>query len=695
MAVAFIDYLDWNEALAKHFFRREFAQQPVFLAVTPEILGDLAPNIDDPQAHFVECCRRGVGYDPPGDICVRAIEAQQKWDNNPDRDWPLVIGYLSLFALAAGLYDEDASTPTEYYDRLRQLTNHQGNFLKFDRMSGLWRAVSEWSRVEQQGRHGLLVENRFAQEHVGWPRSQVLLREGDRKELPRLFHTYGFIPERLPREDTLWAALLSWSWQRNGANALFKSNNLGEQRSVLVETVYAELARFDPDDHTLWNRPAPNRVLRENRQYELRLCLDNLNAGNGSVESRLRLFSAQGLLPAIVRLLSPLGGSSHWECDHASDGWSDYILANDDSYVKGTEVDWQNDTTLQIIDGGTVCLKARQVRFLTRSAERGWQETLQVPYGEQFLILSRDSAGASVEAWGRNACPQPLGLLTVTGLAEGWRLYQGKDAKHGYGDATHGGFALATETPFGIRLRGGLRAHLGNTFFASAPPDVYVNGIEHISATITCRKVDNKVDNNDEVAVTQDDDDKQLWHLENPECSGFFSIEANFGGEIKRLSFTLEVPSTQKTIDPPWRDGLGREPQSAYTGPRIAGALVAGDGFPRCPPSVPFRDPFTYLGRVRGQVSYMNQPGNTDENFPEWEPVWILRGTGQNQCEAIFVGGDHHYDYLTCPPTLDIANAYNLYHGDWRAWFDRNVKIHGTKEQHELWKRYREGVSKL
>jgi len=689
--VTFIDYLDWNEALAKYFFRREFAQQPVFLAVTPEILGVLAPDIDDPQAHFVRCCRRGVCDAPPGDICVRAIEAQREWDGNRDRDWPSVIGYLSLFALAAGLYDEDASTSNEYYDRLRQLTNHRGNFQQFDHMSRLWRAVSEWSRVEGQGRHGLLVENRFAQEHVGWPRSQVLLRERDRQELPRLFHTYGFIPERLPREDALWAALLSWRWERNGANALFNGNNFGEQRSVLVETVYAELARFDPDDHTLWNRPASNRALGENRQYELRLCLDNLSAGNASVQSRLRLFSAQGLLPAIVRLLSPLGGNNHWECDHASDGWSDYILGTDDDYVKGTEVDWQNGTTLKIIGGGRVCLKARQVRFLTRSAERGWQETLQVPHGEQFLILSRDSAGANVEAWGRNACPQPLRLLTVTGLAEGWRLYQGKDAEHGYGDATHGGFALATKTPFGIRLRGGLRAHLGNTFFASAPPDVYVNGVQHIGVTITCYNVDN----NDEVAVTQDDDDNQLWHLENPECSGSFLIEANFGGEIKRLSFALEVPSTQKIMNPPWRDGLGREPQSSYTGPRIAGALVADGDFPRCPPPVPFRDPFTYLGRIRGQVSHMNQPGNTDKNFPEWEPVWILRPLGQNQREAIFVGEDYHYDYSAYPPTLDIANAYNLYHGDWRALFGPNVKIHGTKEQQELWQQYRAGVNRL
>lgn len=687
----FIDYLDWNEALAKHFFRREFAQQPVFLAVTPEILCVLAPGIPSPQEHFVTCCLRGFHDAPPGEICARAIEAQREWDGSRDRDWPLVIGYLSLFALAAGLFDKDTLTSAQYYDRLRQLTKHHGEFPQFDQMLNLWKAVTKWSHQQQQGQLGLLVENRFAQIHVGWPRSQVLLRESDRKELPLLFHTYGFLPERPPREEAMWAALQAHHWIRNGANALFHGNDFCEQRSLLVETVYAELARFDPDNPDLWNQPAPNQVPGNSRQYELRLCLDNLNIAKASVQSRLRLFSAQGLLPLTVCFCPTRVNESHWECDAASDGWSDYILGADDDYVKGTEVDWQNDTTLKIIGGGTACLKGRSVRFLTRSAERGWQEMLQVPCSEQFLILCRDNAGANVEAWGKEACPQPLSLLTVTGLAEEWRLYQGKDAKHGYGDATQGGFTLATKTPFGIRLRGGLRSHLGNTFFAFAPPDVYVNGIEHTGGTVTCRNVDNDA----VVAVTQDGDDNQLWHLIKPECGGSFLIEANFSGEVKRLSFALEAPYVLQPTAPSWRDGLGREIQAAYTGPRVAGALVAGGDFPRCPPPVPFRDPFTYLGRIKGQVSYMNQHGNTNDDFPKWEPVWILRKIAQNQLEAIFVGEDCHYDYLAYPPTLDIANAYNLYHGDWSNSFVPGVVINGTAEEQVLWQQYRVGVRGL
>ena len=167
-------YLWWNDKLAAHFFRPEYSGRPVYLYVTESLLVDLGGA--NGKQDFLMAIHAGPSFVTPQGLCQTAYQSSLDWRQR-GRHFPPYIGYLGLFALAAGV--EGAFAPNAYYPRLRRLIGEApgGTLPSFHLMLDLWDDLERWSNQDKRGELGIFtVYVTRSWIHVGIPISQMLLR---------------------------------------------------------------------------------------------------------------------------------------------------------------------------------------------------------------------------------------------------------------------------------------------------------------------------------------------------------------------------------------------------------------------------------------------------------------------------------------------------------------------------------------
>lgn len=186
-----MDYLDWNEIIAQHFFSPDKAGQRVLLYVTRELIS----NLGNPEGvdSFIRAAKLGSSWGTKQGICANATASARDWRSR-DLEYPPYLGYLALFVAAANLEGDFA--PHAYYPRLRALLDEApsiGQYRGFDSMCALWNDLEVWSNVDKAGEWGIFRHQLYGKWiHVGLPVAQTLLSEDDLHALPDLFAQVGF-----------------------------------------------------------------------------------------------------------------------------------------------------------------------------------------------------------------------------------------------------------------------------------------------------------------------------------------------------------------------------------------------------------------------------------------------------------------------------------------------------------------------
>lgn len=480
-------YLQWNNALAAHFFRPEMAGRPVHLYVTDELLAELGSGFGSSRHGFLESAQVGPSWITRQGLCQKAYQSFKHWRSRK-LTYPPYIAYLSLFVLAAGVEGDFA--PNAYYPRLRQLIGESpGSTLpSFELMLHLWDDLERWSNQDKQGELGVFNIHIAGQWiHVGLPIAQTILTEHERKELPAVFAAARLDPTS-PPPDTELSRLLRFHGTdhlRSRTLALLaRPRDESDLYDVLIETIKEELAEWDGSV----DLPAVGPRLSPWRAYgSLRLCA-NLNRVAGTLQASLRCkmnhdFPESGLS------LKPRCSQESLLCNEFLPGWSSPLsYACDGSRVNASQYDWNQGLELQDEQVGWYFrLPSGPIRIFVNGAQEGLPglvEIRQLPHSLPFYIAVKEECCQKLQEWARIGCEGFKEIEIREGLPPQWRFFS---VARAISDETIRCVypILSFSNTTRLCLRGGLRSSQGNSYFKFAPPHVVLeggNGVEKVYA---------------------------------------------------------------------------------------------------------------------------------------------------------------------------------------------------------------------
>lgn len=413
-------YLEWNDAIAGHFFTRDRAGQPVWLYVNDELVTELGTRLGGDRAVFVEAVKAGPPWATAAGLCQRALQALEAWRDR-GLEFPPYVGYLGLFVLAAGI--EGDFSQREYYPRLRWLLGEQdidaGTLPSFNRMLELWDDLETWSTRDRQGALGVFTARIAGNKiHIGLPIAQTVLSEDERRALPGLFAEAGLDPTAAPPDDELARMLRGATILRNRTRELVRTRRDLERYEVLLDTVIEELAVWDGTFDEPSDEGAP---ARKTAFGSLRLCVRlDRTAARLSTSFRCRMnqeFPEEGFL------LKGAGSPELSCCDSGLPGWSQSLVeAETGNQFDAASVDWKDGLSLRAENlGWRFAFPGRRVRVLIPGRSEGLPDLVEVckiQRGQPLYFLYREVDWPRLAVWAEDEC---LGFRSVE-VREGFRV---------------------------------------------------------------------------------------------------------------------------------------------------------------------------------------------------------------------------------------------------------------------------------
>lgn len=242
--------------LARRFFRTDRCDRPVYLSVDDEELEELAPEIgiapEDAATSLAEAVKRELTDSLTSGMYREFFRATTEWRKEGAAGPPPYVALLASAVLAGSRMARDIShgvASNNYYRRYNSLFGwdpDSGQPEGFDQLGRLWKDLDRWLADDNSGRLGTsTVPAHPFPAHVGYPISQCLLRESDRRRLTEFFRAVGLEPGVEITPVQLFTYLRNWSKPGCGLSEpavkviAGASDNVAEE---IAEIVHAELA---------------------------------------------------------------------------------------------------------------------------------------------------------------------------------------------------------------------------------------------------------------------------------------------------------------------------------------------------------------------------------------------------------------------------------------------------------------------
>ena len=247
------DYLEWNTALADHFFGGASAHRPVYLDVEDYVLASIGQRLDaGGTPDFSEAVAATLQWGR-GRVFERHHAAYVQWQEGGGGSPPPTIGLLCFFTVAAEQMHTDGRLASHnYFGRLCAIVGidtadeRAKEKLKRDyraQAPGFWSGLNRWL-LAAGGSYGLPTAYSFDRRiHVGMPISQALVRAADRVHLRDMFRAHGMRPhQRIARDDMV--ELLE-AWQPQAPTSLQRLLKDTAIREHVAEIATVELEAWD------------------------------------------------------------------------------------------------------------------------------------------------------------------------------------------------------------------------------------------------------------------------------------------------------------------------------------------------------------------------------------------------------------------------------------------------------------------
>ncbi len=458
-----MDYLRWNEKIAKHFFNPNNHDKRIWFSVKKELIEQIANDNNTNFQSFMDAIKNGpLNGASKNKVCSQAYKVFLKWKEERNDEYPPYIAYLALFVLAANHEDDEFSNEA-YYPRLYKILNEEpsrGSYPSFDKMMDLWADLQDWTQDDKKNEWGEFYCDIYGNKvHVGILYYQVVLTKEDRRNLPDMFFEEGWDLDFNPTEKEILIFLRNHkdSFSTRTRKRIEKGNS--SFLSILEERILKELKNFDQDTKE-------NSLTMDKKRGLIHLCID-VDRTRREIRTYFRCQRKEGLpnekfLLDIEKVtVPPLQEAISGKIEDLNIQWEKSLKVHD----KSKEYIFR--------------YRGKKVKVFILGKKfgvDGWisdQRYLHNFHKNIFLIIHNDIF-SKVQKWGKTNCGifQELHFL---GIPEGWHFVEIKDI--GNTDLIKEIIpALSQDRKPRIHLNGGIRFSKRNQFFFYAPPYFSITG---------------------------------------------------------------------------------------------------------------------------------------------------------------------------------------------------------------------------
>lgn len=459
-------YNAWNLALCQHFFSGSGAGKPIYLAVDDDLLAALGAQLGySPQegVRMFENAVRSVVHpglqSPFGGILRTTLD----WKIMGAEPCPPFVGLLGCCVLAASRMAVDETTgigPNNYYAHLNRIfgISETGPPPKFEMVSSFWEELNWWLDARCAGKLGLPTASPLGRwTNVGYPISQCLLREIDRKKLPHFFIELGLIPGADGTADDIQEELGGWARKVGFFSRPFSRILLEEETEIK-----SQVARIIHNEYVSWDgtvEETGDRIIEALVQVT-----ESVLPGLGDYDCSIWIPCRPGFpVDATFRDGERIyklhaGPSSGW---YAPQLFLDEFLAN---WLEGWSL---HSGRFRIRLVGRLVIPCGKHEELA-----GWVSLRRARLGETHLILCHKHAVKWVREFLREFADAGWEEVSSSdGLPEDWTTIHGvvlKRIPSNYHDICE---PLAPAVKSSLRLVGGLRLER-NTWLAGGEPQI-------------------------------------------------------------------------------------------------------------------------------------------------------------------------------------------------------------------------------
>ena len=466
-----MNYLEWNNAIAKHFFNPDRADQRIWFSVEKEIIEKIAKENNLTVEDFIQAIKEvpdEVKSDSKrNNVCKQANKIFEKWQDNQDLfEYPPYIAYLALFVLAVNHGEDNDFSEINYYGRLNNLLNKNDTDKKistqdFKPILDLWDDLEKWSLKNKLGEFHLDIYGNHI--YVGILYYQVVLTQDDLKEFPEIFWKMGWDSNSHPTDEEILQALKLYKDKLSSRTSKRIEKGKPDFQTALIQRILKQLEEYNEE------RPSDQKETDTQRGL-IDLCLDEIDCTAKQAQFSFRCRRIAGLPQGDFNLKNK---NQEWKVSTSSFS----VSAPIESFKME---DWTKDFDATS-DQYKFHYKGEKYKIFTRADHleiRGWISGQRYTPDQLFYLAIHKELLDKVQKWGQKQCDE-CQELPFKEIPQDWHLFKIKGVKDDSlikKDIP----ALSIDENPRLQFQGGIRCCKGHQFFDFAPPKVLILGGKEI-----------------------------------------------------------------------------------------------------------------------------------------------------------------------------------------------------------------------
>lgn len=427
-----MNFLEWNNHIAKHFFNPDQAGKDIHLFITKQEIINLAKQNfgEETDQKIWEDYLLKLKNGLPGssgfpNIFDKATHAFQQWKRTGlksiegvELKYPPYISHL-VFSILPLIEIQGDYNANNYYDRLDDFLeendikqNLRGKLRDIDI---LWADLSSWANEIRNGELGSFKAVLFTHstwKFVGKPFSQCVLTPKAIRKLPDFFYASGLTPKTFYQDETFKNHLV-----RNGLTILglkpsiielIKKGNKDEIGQSIIETVKTEFNEWTGEEHEIVLKDGTEKKIRKNTVVPLKLQFKTNEDGDIAISFRINYTTEP---PPELKF-------DEFDDIYENEKWSRTLRR---PFKESFELKDTNNKWKAVFDSKNIRLLIRGGYF--QLGNDFWIETEKLSRVEEMYLLCKDNIKDSIKEWCQNCCSDFRDENTLINIPTGHSLF--------------------------------------------------------------------------------------------------------------------------------------------------------------------------------------------------------------------------------------------------------------------------------